>query len=77
MRFTAEELNTVLDYINAHAANGVLFLEGYPAAGKEIGIRAGRVAAIFYFLCGEGRILQDGKLVLTLDDTPYSEDVSV
>lgn len=74
MRFSANELNTVLEYIRSNASGGLLLLEGYPAVAKQTGLRAGRVAGIFYFLCGEGNILQEGKKVLLLDGTPFPED---
>lgn len=73
MRFTAEELNTVLLYIKEHADRGVFTVESYPSIAAQTGLRAGRVAAVFYFLCGEGKILQEGKTVLLLENTLYED----
>ena len=77
MRFSAEELNTVLQYVDTHAEDGVLLLGSNAAVARETGLRAGRVAALLYFLCGEGRILQEGNRILMLDDSPYSESAEV
>lgn len=77
MRFSAEELNTVLAYIKEHANRGVLDMEGYPAVARETGLTAGHTAAVFYFLCGEGKILQEGNRVLLLDGSPYENGTEV
>lgn len=77
MRFRQEELNAVLSYIDRHATNGILRLDGYAGATEETGLRAGRIAALLYFLCGEGKILQDGNLILSLDTEPYTGDEEV
>ena len=46
---------------------GACRIEDRKALAKELGISVGKLAALLYALNGEGRILQQGDVVLLLD----------
>ena len=57
----------LLDLLRSHAYRGACRIEDKKALANELGISVGKLAALLYAMNGEGRILQQGDLVLLLD----------
>ncbi len=58
----------LLNALRARAEGGACRIEDKKALAKELGIGAGKLAALLYALCGEGRILQEGDIILLLSE---------
>ena len=57
----------LLEALRARADKGACRIEDRRALARELGVSVGKLAALLYALCGEGRILQQGDVVLLLD----------
>ena len=58
----------LLAALRARACDGACRLDDRKALAKELGISVGKLAALLYALNGEGRILQDGPIILILSE---------
>ena len=54
--------------LRARAYAGACRIDDRKALAAELGISVGKLAAILYALNGEGRILQEGNIILLLSD---------
>ena len=57
----------LLAALRARAYRGACRIKDKRALAAELGISVGKLAALLYALNGEGRILQQGDVVLLLD----------
>lgn len=57
----------LLDALRARAYKGACRIDDRKALARELGISVGKLAALLYALNGEGRILQQGDIVLLLE----------
>ncbi len=57
----------LLELLRARAYKGACRIEDRKALAEELGISAGKLAALLYAMNGEGRILQQGDVVLLLE----------
>ena len=57
----------LLELLRARAYHGACRIEDRKALAEELGISVGRLAALLYAMNGEGRILQQGDMVLLLE----------
>ena len=57
----------LLKLLRSRAYRGACRIEDKKALANELGISVGKLAALLYAMNGEGRILQQGDLVLLLD----------
>ena len=57
----------LLEALRAKAYQGACRIDDRQALARELGISAGKLAALLYALNGEGRILQQGDIVLLLE----------
>ena len=57
----------LLEVLRARAYQGACRIEDRKALAEELGISVGRLAALLYAMNGEGRILQQGDMVLLLE----------
>ena len=57
----------LLELLRARACQGACRIEDKKALAGELGISVGMLAALLYALSGEGRILQQGDIVLLLE----------
>ena len=53
--------------LRARAYLGACRIDDRKALADELGVSVGRLAALLYALSGEGRILQQGDIVLLLE----------
>lgn len=58
----------LLEALRARAYQGACRIEDRKALAAELGISVGKLAALLYAMNGEGRILQQGDIVLLLSD---------
>ena len=58
----------LLEALRARAYRGACRIEDRKALAAELGISVGKLAALLYAMNGEGRILQQGDIVLLLSD---------
>ncbi len=56
----------LLEALQARACRGACRIDDRRALARELGISVGKLAALLYALNGEGRILQQGDLILLL-----------
>ncbi len=56
----------LLEALRARACQGACRIEDRRKLAQELGISVGKLAALLYTLSGEGRILQEGDLILLL-----------
>lgn len=54
--------------LQARAYRGACRLDDRKALAEELGVSVGKLAALLYAMNGEGRILQDGDIILLLSD---------
>ena len=57
----------LLTALRARAYQGACRIEDRRALASERGISVGKLAGLLYALNGEGRILQDGDIILLLE----------
>lgn len=57
----------LLNALRARAFRGACRLTDPKPLAEELGISVGKLAALLYALSGEGRILQEGNIILLLD----------
>ena len=57
----------LLELLRARAYQGACRIEDKKALANELGVSVGKLAALLYAMNGEGRILQQGDLVLLLE----------
>ena len=57
----------LLELLRSRAYRGACRIEDRKALAEELGISGGRLAALLYAMNGEGRILQQGDMVLLLE----------
>ncbi len=58
----------LLAVLKARACGGACRIDDRKALADELGVSVGKLAALLYALCGEGRILQDHDIVLLLTE---------
>ncbi len=58
----------LIEALRARAYRGACRIEDRKSLAHELGISVGKLAALLYALSGEGRILQQGDVVLLLSD---------
>ena len=58
----------LLAALRARACDGACRLDDRKALAKELGISVGKLSALLYALCAEGRILQDHDIILLLSE---------
>ena len=57
----------LLEALRARAYRGACRIDDRKALANELGVSVGKLAALLYALNGEGRILQQGDMVLLLE----------
>ena len=57
----------LLELLRARACQGACRIEDRKVLAEELGISVGKLAALLYAMNGEGRILQQGDMVLLLE----------
>ena len=57
----------LLEALRMRAFLGACCIEDRKALARELGISVGKLAGLLYALNGEGRILQQGDMVLLLE----------
>lgn len=58
----------LLDILRSRAYRGACRIDDRKALALELGISVGKLAALLYAMSGEGRILQDGDIILLLGE---------
>ena len=58
----------LLAALRARACDGACRLDDRKAWAKELGISVGKLGGLLYSLCGEGKILQEGNIILVLSE---------
>ena len=58
----------LLKALRARAYRGACRIEDRKALAAELGISVGKLAALLYAMNGEGRILQQGDIILLLSE---------
>ena len=58
----------LLAALRARACDGACRLDDQKALAKELGISVGKLGGLLYSLCGEGKILQEGNIILVLSE---------
>ncbi len=58
----------LLNALRARAYEGACRLEDRKALSRELGISPGKLAALLYSLCAQGRILQEKDIILLLSE---------
>lgn len=58
----------LLEALRRRAYRGACRVEDKRALARELGISVGKLSALLYQMNGEGRILQQGDLILLLSD---------
>ena len=58
----------LLAALRARAYRGACRIEDRKALAKELGISVGKLSGLLYSLCGEGKILQEGNIILVLSE---------
>lgn len=57
----------LLELLRARAYKGACRIKDRKTLAQELGISVGKLAALLYAMNGEGRILQQGDMVLLLE----------
>ena len=57
----------LLELLRARAYRGACRIEDKKTLARELGVSVGKLAALLYAMNGEGRILQQGDMVLLLE----------
>ena len=57
----------LMEALRARAYRGACRIDDRKALANELGVSVGKLAALLYALNGEGRILQQGDMVLLLE----------
>ena len=57
----------LMEVLRARASLGACRIKDRKALAAELGISVGKLAALLYAMNGEGRILQQGDIVLLLE----------
>lgn len=57
----------LLEALRKRSYLGACRIEDKKALAKELGISVGKLAALLYAMNGEGRILQQGEIILLLE----------
>ncbi|MBQ3487869.1 MAG: hypothetical protein IJR78_01035 [Clostridia bacterium] len=58
----------LLAALRARACDGACRLDDRKALAEELGISVGKLGGLLYSLCGEGKILQEGNIILVLSE---------
>ena len=58
----------LLAALRARAYRGACRIEDRKALAAELGISVGKLGGLLYSLCGEGKILQEGNIILVLSE---------
>ena len=58
----------LLEILQARAFRGACRIEDRKALAQELGVSVGKLAALLYAMNGEGRILQQGDIILLLSE---------
>ena len=58
----------LLAVLRTRAYRGACRIDDRKILAEELGVSVGKLAAMLYALCGEGRILQDHDIVLLLTE---------
>lgn len=58
----------LMEALRARAYGGACRIEDRRALARELGVSVGKLAALLYALNGQGRILQQGELILLLSE---------
>ena len=58
----------LLAALRARACRGACRIDDLKKLAEELGISVGKLSALLYALCGEGRILQDHDIILLLSE---------
>ena len=58
----------LLEILQARAFRGACRVEDRKALAQELGVSVGKLAALLYAMNGEGRILQQGDIILLLSE---------
>ena len=58
----------LIQALRDRAFQGACRIKDRVALAHELGISVGKLAALLYGLCGEGRILQEEDIILILSD---------
>ena len=57
----------LLEALRARAYRGACRIDDRKALANELGVSVGKLAALLYAMNGEGRILQQGEIILLLE----------
>ena len=57
----------LLEALRSRAYQGACCIEDRKALAEEIGVSMGKLVALLYAMNGEGRILQQGDIILLLE----------
>ena len=57
----------LLELLRSRACQGACRIEDKKALANDLGISVGKLAALLYAMNGEGRILQQGDIILLLE----------
>ena len=58
----------LLDILRSRAYRGACRIDDRKALAAELGITVGKLAALLYAMNGQGRILQEGDIILLLGE---------
>ena len=58
----------LLEVLRSRAFRGACRIEDRKALAEELGVSVGKLAALLYAMNGEGRILQQGDIILLLSE---------
>ena len=58
----------LLAALRARAYQGACRIEDKRALAAELGVSVGKLSGLLYSLCGEGKILQEGNIILVLSE---------
>ena len=54
--------------LRARACRGACRIDDLKQLAEELGISVGKLSGLLYSLCGEGKILQEGNIILVLSE---------
>ena len=58
----------LLAALRARACRGACRIDDLKKLAEELGISVGKLGGLLYSLCGEGKILQEGNIILVLSE---------
>lgn len=68
MEMDIKMLETILFYLQERSCHNACRIPDIKKMAQDLNLRPGKLKAALYYLCGEGILLQQGELILIVEE---------